>query len=78
MTLETLREANNLNHEIGQLEDKIMIIGNMEENHASVTIYNSQIGSVTLTSDLRDEILGIVLNDLLRQVGELKDKLRML
>lgn len=78
MTLETLHEANNLNHEIGQLEDKIAIISNMEENHVNVTLHNSQIGSVILTADLRDEVLGIVLNSLLRQVGEVKDKLRAL
>ena len=78
MTLETLQEANKLNHEIRQLEDKIAIVANMEENHVSVTLHNSEIGSVILTADLRDEVLGIVLNSLLKQVGEVKDKLRAL
>ena len=72
MTDEKLLRANEIKRKLEIVEGRITLIANMEENHVNVSLYNSEIGSVMLTSDIRDEVLGIVLNNLLAQAEGLR------
>lgn len=78
MTDEKLMRANEIKRKLEIVEGRIALIANMEENHVNVTLHNSEIGSVMLTSDIRDEILGIVLNHLLTQAEELRKEFQEL
>ena len=78
MTDEKLMHANEIKRKLEIVEGRITLIANMEENHVNVTLHNSEIGSVVLTSDIRDEVLGIVLNYLLAQAEGLRKEFQEL
>ena len=70
MTDEKLLRANKIKHDLGDVEEQMEIIAETEEHHYKVAI-RSEIGSVTLDDDTRDQILGIVLNSLVTRAREL-------
>lgn len=72
MTDEQLMNANHIKHELRNIEAQIEIVSSMEEEHASVSLYHSGIGSVQLTQEVCDQVLGIVLDNLLTQAEELR------
>ena len=78
MTDTLLQTANQLKHEISGIEAQIQIISDMEQDHASVKLYCSNLGSVVLDEETRDTVCGIVLNHLTAKKGELEDRFRML
>ena len=78
MTGEQLMEANNIMHELKDVEAKMEIIADMQEGHHAVKLYNSEIGSVQLTLEVADEVCGIVLNSLIHKAEELRKEFQEL
>lgn len=78
MTLETLKEANNLNHRINELATMEQIVENMlhSDNHLWISDHDS--GEVLVSPEARLDIINTVLGDIREQREELEDRLRML
>ena len=78
MTLETLKEANQLNHRIDELTTMEQIVENMlhSDNHLWISDHDS--GEVLVSAEARLDIINTVLGDLREQREELVDRLREL
>lgn len=71
MTRELLQEANKLNHAINDLSAQIAIAEDMHHCDNNLTLKVESIGSITITGELKDDIIDIVL----RHLGDAKDKM---
>lgn len=79
MTKETLQEANKLNHAIQDLEAQIMKVENMHHCDNPLSLVCDTIGSITIaSSELKDDILDMVLKHLSDTKDKMEDALRML
>jgi hypothetical protein len=78
MTLETLKEANQLNHRINELSTMEQIVENMLHSDNNLWISDHDSGEVLVSPEARLDIINTVLGDLREQRDELEDKLRML
>lgn len=74
MTDEKLIRANEIKRKLENIEGRIELVVQIEEQHLKVSLYNSEIGSVIIDEETRDTICGIVLNHLLAQAEELKQE----
>lgn len=78
MTLETLQEANKLNHGITELENQLQIAESMLHDSDTLTLHCPDIGSITLSREARLDVLNTILGDINERKEELEDRLRML
>ena len=78
MTRELLQMANNLNHDITELETQHKIVESMLHDSECLRIYCPDIGSVTLSPEARLDVINTVLGDINARKEELEDRLRML
>lgn len=78
MTRELLQTANQINHDIQDLENQIRITESMLHDSDKLKIFSDEIGSVTLSQEARLDVLNLVLGDLNTRKEELEDRLRML
>lgn len=81
MTRELLKEANNLNHAITDLEAQIKIAEDMHHCDRCMTLKVDTIGAVITIAwddELKDDIIGLVLRRLNKDKDQMEDALRML
>lgn len=77
MTEETLKLANNKMYAIKEAKHHINTIQRMK-NLDSVTLYSEKVGSITLSGNIKDEVLDAVCRDKEEWLGELQDDFRRL
>lgn len=80
MTRELLQEANRLSHAISELENQIAIAEDMHHCDIGLTLKVESIGSITIPaeSELKDDIIDMVLNRLNNAKNSMEDRLRLL
>lgn len=78
MTRELLQMANDLNHEIEDLEKQHEIVESMLHDSDTLSVYCPNIGSVVLSPEARLDVINTVLGDINERKEELEDRLRML
>ena len=80
MTRELLKEANELNHAIDNLEAQIAIAEDMHHCDKAMTLEVDTIGAITIPWDdeLKDDIIDLVLKHLNKSKDDAEDKLRLL
>lgn len=80
MTRELLAEANRLSHAISDLENQIAIIEDMHHCNNNLTLEVDTIGAITIPteSELKDDIIDLVLRSLNKDKDDMEDKLRLL
>jgi len=80
MTRELLAEANRLSHAISELENQIAIVEDMHHCDNNLVIEVDTIGAVTIPaeSELKDDIIDMVLGRLNNAKDDMEDKLRLL
>lgn len=78
MTRELLQTANQLNHEIEELEAQLKIVESMLHDSDTLVLHCPDIGTITLSPEARLDVLNTALGDLNTRKEELEDRLRML
>lgn len=80
MTQELLQEANRLNHAIHDLENQIRIVEDMHHCDNNLVLEVDTIGAITIPGDseLKDDIIDMVLKRLGNNKDDMEDKLAML
>lgn len=78
MTRELLQTANDLNHDISELETQLQIVESMLHSGENLWISDHDSGEVLLSPEARLDVLNTVLGDLNDRKEELEDRLRML
>ena len=80
MTRELLQQANQINHAITELETQIRVVEDMHHCDNALTLKVESIGSITIPaeSELKDDIIDMVLGRLNNAKDDMEDKLRLL
>ena len=78
MTRELLQTANQLNHEIIDLEAQLRTVESMLHEGDELQLLCPDIGTVTLSPEARLDVINTVLGDINERKEELEDRLRML
>ena len=80
MTRELLQQANQINHNLNDIEYQIRKVEDMHHCDNYLTLEVDTIGAITIegTSELKDDIIDLILRRLTNKKEELEDELRLL